>query len=408
MKKYFLILLCSLGTWRSLYAQSLDSLLEECLSQNRMLAAMDLNVQAAAQIPEQVNQLPDPELGINAFVSPVETRLGPQQLRLGLTQMLPWKGTLDAREELAAFPSLLAVNQQEQMKLDLAFRLKMLYLNLYRSRKAVAIAKNQLDRLQTLRSLALTRLKNSSGNLAGVTRIDLKIRELEWKTDQWQLEEQQYLSGLNQLLNRSGTTAIATPDTLLPASLPEVSTDKTFLHPDLQATQIQQRQQEAAIALVALERKPTIGVGMDYIFVGSRTDMDPVRNGRDIVSPRVNIKIPLYGSVFDAKIAERQLRREALAYTGEDVRNKLREATEQSLLQWKATLTEAVWLTSHQEGLDQLIRLKTTDWENDRGTLDELFNLYVERETYAWQLLSAVVRSHLAKAAWEKAEGRIN
>merc|ERR1711974_383443 len=42
----------------------------------------------------QVNNLPDPTFSFGYFISPVETRVGPQRAKVGLTQMFPWFGTL--------------------------------------------------------------------------------------------------------------------------------------------------------------------------------------------------------------------------------------------------------------------------------------------------------------------------
>ena len=405
MKQIVIILLCFIGVLPQVAAQSLDSLLQECLSENRMLAALRTTAQAERYLPQQVNQLPDPELGINAFVLPVETRLGPQQLRLGVTQMVPWKGTLDARGNVAAFSASIAENQLDRTAIDMAYRLKLDYIDLHRVRSSVAIAKKQIAWLDQLRTLAMTKWQSSAGNLAALTQIDLKIRELEWRIGQFEREATIQLLAINQLRNQPGDAPVQTPDSMEPAPLTTFIPSSPATHPELRDPELRQLQSDARIALVELERKPSFGVGLDYIVVGSRTDMDMPRNGRDIISPRVNIRIPLYTDVYDAKITEQRLRKEALELNKSDVQNKLGQVAAQSLLQWESALEETAWIASHLEGLQQLIRLKMTAWESGQGSFEEILNLYLEQENFSWRNLQAQVRSHQAKAARERALG---
>ena len=70
------------------------------MENNLEVRALQLEYEAALQRAPQVSQLPDPEVGLGIFALPVETRLGPQWVRLGATQMFPWKGKLQAREDV--------------------------------------------------------------------------------------------------------------------------------------------------------------------------------------------------------------------------------------------------------------------------------------------------------------------
>ncbi|MCO6492673.1 MAG: hypothetical protein J5I98_29920, partial [Phaeodactylibacter sp.] len=81
-------------------AQSLDGLLLAADSANLELKALYQDYLAALEKAPQVSQLPEPEAGLGVFPLPVETRLGPQWVRLSATQMFPWKGTLEARKNV--------------------------------------------------------------------------------------------------------------------------------------------------------------------------------------------------------------------------------------------------------------------------------------------------------------------
>ncbi len=53
---------------------------------------------AALEVAPQVKSLPDPQLAFGYFIQPVETRVGPQQFKISVSQMFPWFGTLKAKE----------------------------------------------------------------------------------------------------------------------------------------------------------------------------------------------------------------------------------------------------------------------------------------------------------------------
>ena len=73
--------------------QSLNDYYTIAAENNPELKAKYKEFEAAMQKIPQVSSLPDPNLSMGYFISPVETRLGPQNVRLSLSQMFPWFGT---------------------------------------------------------------------------------------------------------------------------------------------------------------------------------------------------------------------------------------------------------------------------------------------------------------------------
>ncbi|MCC5021487.1 MAG: TolC family protein [Candidatus Synoicihabitans palmerolidicus] len=83
---------------------SLDTLgyLHQAATHNPDLRAYVLRYDAAqARIP-QMAALPDPMLQISHFVESVQTRTGPQENVIMLSQRLPWFGRLAGRESVAS------------------------------------------------------------------------------------------------------------------------------------------------------------------------------------------------------------------------------------------------------------------------------------------------------------------
>ena len=78
----------------------LDDYLVTAAENNPGLKATFNEYMAALEKVPQAGSLPDPTLAFGFFIRPVETRLGPQQARISATQMFPWFGTLNAKEDV--------------------------------------------------------------------------------------------------------------------------------------------------------------------------------------------------------------------------------------------------------------------------------------------------------------------
>ncbi|MBW6458821.1 MAG: TolC family protein, partial [FCB group bacterium] len=100
--KYIKWILIILLTVSIAVAGELDDYFRIAAEKDPALRAAYKNVEIAMQKAAQSAALPDPVLSFGVFVSPVETRLGPQQFKLSLTQMFPWFGTLTAAKKAAA------------------------------------------------------------------------------------------------------------------------------------------------------------------------------------------------------------------------------------------------------------------------------------------------------------------
>ena len=85
-----------------LFAQDeLNTYLKVAAENNPGLKAKFSEYMAAMEKVPQVGALPDLQLAFGYFIQPVETRLGPQQAKVSLTQAFPWFGTLNAKEDVA-------------------------------------------------------------------------------------------------------------------------------------------------------------------------------------------------------------------------------------------------------------------------------------------------------------------
>ncbi|MCB0814783.1 MAG: TolC family protein, partial [Flavobacteriales bacterium] len=134
-------LLFILGTLPALVlrAQSLDEHLERAVELNPGLQARYAEFEAALVRSAQVSGLPDPTLSIGYFISPVETRVGPQRARFSLTQMFPWFGTLGVQAEATDLLAEARYQAFLEARNELVYKVRMAYYPLHELDRAVEL-----------------------------------------------------------------------------------------------------------------------------------------------------------------------------------------------------------------------------------------------------------------------------
>jgi len=125
MKIKLLIISILLAITGTLPAQEiLDRYLQTAANENPALKAKFNEYMASLEQDSQVGTLPDPQLAFGYFISPVETRNGPQQAKISLTQMFPWFGTLNTKTDVASDMAKAKYEAFEDAKSNLFFEVK--------------------------------------------------------------------------------------------------------------------------------------------------------------------------------------------------------------------------------------------------------------------------------------------
>lgn len=390
----------------TLSAQSIDNLLAQLQEENPALEALHQRYLAIEEQAPQVSQLPQPEIGIGAFVSPVETRLGAQQARFSVGQIFPWFGTLENQAQLVKARALVEKERVGDLALDLGFELKSAYFKLYEIRQTQLILARKRSLLNRLRALALNQIESGAGSGADVLRVDLQLQALDQEIKILNTKEKQPLASINHLLKRPLQAIINTPDTLEFASL-QMRPDSLrgallSQHPRLRGLELEQQVAQQALKVNQLEGKPTFGVGADYILLSQRTDADPSQNGRDIVQVSAKISIPLYRKKYEAKEREEKLKIEALHFQQEAVvQGFLNEINQANTAHEEASLRLALY-QQQIETTQTASRFTQAAYANSGTRFDELLQLEQDLIQYDLQILNAIVNSHLANARIER------
>lgn len=147
------------------YSQATDSLnyyLEIAEKNNPTVMQRYNEYQAALQKIPQASSLPDPQLEMGFFLSPMELMAGNQVADVKLMQMFPWFGVLkNAKDEM----SLMAKAKYEAFvdaKLQVYLDVQSIWFDLYKVRQNLIISANNLELLKTIERLSIAKLKTGS------------------------------------------------------------------------------------------------------------------------------------------------------------------------------------------------------------------------------------------------------
>ena len=373
-----LVLLCT-----GVRAQSLDSLKAELRRENPELRALQLDYEAAMKIGGQFDQLPDLEIGAGVFVLPVETRTGPQQFRVGATQMLPWPGKLAALAATADARARPLLEKVAARQLMLIYQLEKAYFSLAGLEARRAVLAESLTLYASLNRLALSRVESGKGSSVDVYQIQLQRQQVERQLAELRYLAQQEMVTINTLLNRPADTQVEARmdiDQRVAETLdfaPDLAADDPDLsnHPGLRIYKVQQEANRAAIELTKLDQRPDFGVGVDYIATGRRDDADPLRNGRDVILPRAMVTIPLSKGKFSAKRQEEEVRILALDARRESSENEFRAEIRRALNAIDNAANELYFLREQSQVIDATVSIARSEFANGKRAFDELLRL---------------------------------
>jgi outer membrane protein TolC len=130
------------------FLDSLDlyNVLEYAAQHNPGAEAAFNRWKAAIERIPQAKALPDPRLNLGHYFREVETRVGPQQQSLGLSQMFPWFGTLRLRGDIAAQEALIAQQRFEAVRDHLFFDVSSAFAEYYFLDQSTRITRDLLVR----------------------------------------------------------------------------------------------------------------------------------------------------------------------------------------------------------------------------------------------------------------------
>ncbi|WP_341214886.1 TolC family protein [uncultured Wocania sp.] len=313
-------------------AQQLETLIKEALKNSPEIQKFELQYSIFSEKVNEVNTIPNTEFGVGYFVSEPETRTGAQRFKVSAKQMLPWFGSITAREN---YVSSLANAKYEDIviaKRKLVAAVSQSYYNLYANKAKQKVLVQNIELLKTYETLALTSVEVGKASAVDVLRLQMRQNELEQLKD---VLAQQYLAeqtAFNKLLNRDKNIAVNVVEELtIPFETTLVNTENLSLHPELiKYDKLYQSVQQSEL-LNQKESLPMIGFGLDYVNVDKRPNMNFSDNGKDIVMPMVSVSIPIFNKKYKSQTKQNELQQQEITAQKQERLNKLETVLDKAI-----------------------------------------------------------------------------
>jgi len=292
-----------------------DASLRDCvrlaLSANPGLEAARQNWLAELELLPQAASLPDPVVSARYYIQEVETRVGPQEWGVGLSQKFPWIGKRGRLEERAAARAEAARARYDAKLLATIEEVKTAWYELFYLERSIATVRENGELLAHLEEVVRTRYSSGDASYADLIRAQVERDRLADRLSSLEDRRRPQAAKLNRTLHRepdapvphstelSGAgTVRATRD--LREQLEDASPELRILRHELLAT-------AKNIELARLARRPDLTFGIEYIETGNAEPSSIPGSGDDPVIASLSFNVPLWSA------RNRALEREARA-----------------------------------------------------------------------------------------------
>ncbi len=287
---------------------SVDDLVNFALAASPELAAAEASWIAAGERESQARALPDPRFKFGYFLSEVETRVGPQRAKAGISQRIPWFGERGLAGEIAALGAESARARYEGLRLRLVREVKSGVAELWHLDRAVAISSEQLTLVDDLEIVLRARYRSGSAGYAELIRIQVERGKLAERLEALRDRHHPREAALNAVLGREAMAPM--PD--LPLELPQTAVPEDDLlragqpgkDPILIGLEAEIRRAGKGVDLAAKGAYPDLTLGLEYMETGPAR-MDGVDDsGKDPLALTLSINLPIWRGRVNA--AERE------------------------------------------------------------------------------------------------------
>ncbi|HAV12055.1 MAG TPA: hypothetical protein DCX06_00980, partial [Opitutae bacterium] len=249
---------------------SLEDYLRQAQIANPQLKAFERRYAAAMQRIPQVSALPDPMFQITSFVESVQTRTGPQENILMLSQRIPWFGKLSSREAAASADAEALWYAYQSQQLMVA---RMVSLGFYEygfTEEAIRLTRENRDLLRELEPIVEEKVR-SGGEINALLRLKVEVGKIDDRLQSLTQKRVVQSAKLSELLALPETALLAWPEWEAPEPVslngPMLVQAIRSSNPELQMLERKVASAEARREIARLESYPDITFGINYIQV---------------------------------------------------------------------------------------------------------------------------------------------
>ncbi len=329
-----------IATWSP--EESVEGLLHRAEGSNPAVRAAFQEWQAAKSRVVQVSSLPNPWISLGGYLQSVETRTGPMDGRLGISQSFPWPGKLETAGDRA-----FALSEGVRMKVeDARLQARSSFLRSWSERiylsRAERITEAQVALLEHIEDVSLSLYESAKVSQADVLRAQVERLKMADRLNTLRQREKPLESILEAAIGAPMVTCEAWHDLRLvdEFDLPKESVLREAVlagSPRIAALEARLVGAREAQRLAEFEGYPDFSLGVDWTWIGEGNPIQP-DSGDDALAISLAIEIPLQRAPIEGA------RHQALAE-----RRQIQELRAQ--LQWNLLADLQSALAAHEDAL---------------------------------------------------------
>ena len=242
---------------------------------------------------------PDPQFSATYFPEPIETRLGSQDWKLDLSQVIPFPGKLSKAGEVVQAEARIGKLYLDKAVRDVIVSIRESFYEFTYIRKAKQVTGKNIQLLNHLRKIAETAYAGDRATFFDVVKAQAQTGQLRYDEillDELEMTEQTRLNGL---LDREpdaefGRLEAETYPTLV-YNIQEIYRLAEDNQEEIQIAKTRIEKAETKVDLARYKNLPDFKVGVTYSAIGDTDTSNPPSNeGRDAFGVQFGLTLPLW------------------------------------------------------------------------------------------------------------------
>jgi len=304
----------------------LEELVNEALKNNPKIQAAYYNWEAAKEKIKQVSSLPDPMAGYTYFGENIETKVGPQEAKYGLSQKIPFPGKLGLKGKSQGKHAEMLKEKYEAAKREVIKSVKSVYYDIFWVDKASQITEEEKGILESLEEVARRKYESNLVSQQDVIKVQVELSRLINKLFLLRQNRKSLVAKMNSILNRPKGAELGRVGSVKSLefgyNLDELHKIAQSSSQELLAASLDIERAEYEKSLARLDYFPDFTLGFEYIQVGSGHTIMP-NDGQDAWMGMVSINIPIWRDRLKAQRKEKKAKLETSKKSYQNVENSI-------------------------------------------------------------------------------------
>lgn len=292
------------------HAVTVEELVAEAVRANPRVEAARIEWERAGTRPARARAYDDPMLTWTEPVREVETRLGPAERTIGLSQRIPFPGKLSLKGDIAGRDAEIARLRYEKTLRDLVAEVRKAAFDLHFVDSALELERENEAVLEYFAEISSVNYGLDVSELDELVRARKSSAKAALKLMNLREMRESVVARLNTLLDRSpdsGIESVEVDEDVEPgAGLTELYSRAEEYNEEIRIAGLRAEKSELERELSGYAWRPDFRLGVSYTFIGE-LDPGPPDTGEDAVAVTLGMTIPLWFSRNRAEVAEGRL-----------------------------------------------------------------------------------------------------